>query len=67
MSRPQTARKSPPAQIVPVIGEVRRFGMFGVLYEVIGIEDAANVLIRVIETGEITTYPAAKVLADPRE
>lgn len=51
MPRTQSARKSLPLAIPLLIGQIRRFGIYGILYEVIGIEDANTVQIRVIETG----------------
>ena len=48
-----------------LIGEFRRFGEHGIAYEVIGLDDEEHVRIRVIETGETLTYPAADVRTDP--
>ena len=48
-----------------LVGQVRRFGPHGVLYEVIGIASAEEALIHVIDTGEKTAYPIAHVLSDP--
>jgi Family of unknown function (DUF5397) len=50
-----------------LIGAVRRFGPHGVPYEVLSIVSADEVLIRVISTGEETTYRTADVLADPED
>jgi Family of unknown function (DUF5397) len=51
----------------PTTGSVHRFGKNGVLYEVLKKVDATSALIRVIETGEETTYPIADILKDPTE
>jgi hypothetical protein len=50
-----------------LVGSNHRFGKDGVLHEVISaaINDAA--VIRVLETGEETTYPIADILDDPTE
>ena len=48
-----------------LVGQVRRFGQYGVLYEVIGIASIAEAVIHVITTGEETTYPIAHILNDP--
>ena len=50
-----------------ITGSVHRFGKNGVLYEVLKKVDEASALIRVIETGEETTYPIADILRDPTE
>lgn len=55
-----------------LIGEVRRFGMVGPLYEVVGWSQSpaafhVDARIRLIETGEETDYPIAALLADPLE
>jgi hypothetical protein len=50
-----------------LVGSVHRFGAHGVIYEVKSAIDENNVLIRVIETGEETTYPADAVRKDPIE
>jgi hypothetical protein len=50
-----------------LVGTVRRFGPRGVPYEVIAVTSRDDVLIRVIPTGEETTYPIAHVLADPED
>jgi hypothetical protein len=56
------------ASISPaLVGKVRRFGPDGVLYEIVRILDDQKALIRVIETGEETTYPLAKIIADPAD
>ena len=54
-------------QTISYVGSIRRFGKFGVLYEVLRIINATTALIRVIETGEETTYPLADLLLDPVE
>jgi Family of unknown function (DUF5397) len=48
-----------------LVGRVRRFGPQGVLYEVVKILDDKRALIRVLETGEETSYALDKILADP--
>jgi Family of unknown function (DUF5397) len=56
------------ASISPaLVGKVRRFGPDGVLYEIVRILDDQKALIRVIETGEETPYPLAKLIADPAD
>jgi hypothetical protein len=50
-----------------LIGHVRRFGLHGVLYEVVKILDDKHALIRVIDTGEETPYSLDKILADPAD
>lgn len=48
-------------------GTVHRFGHDGVLYEVLREIDEHSALIRVIETGEETTYPITDIRSDPTE
>jgi Family of unknown function (DUF5397) len=61
------AAKPKSAQLPQVnLGDIRRFGPDGVLYEVIGEAKDNRVRIRVLDTGEETFYPLAKALADPR-
>ncbi len=48
-------------------GSVHRFGRDGVLYEVLREVDEHRALIRVIETGEETTYPIRDIRSDPIE
>jgi len=50
-----------------LVGNVRRFGPYGVLYEIAKILDDKLALIRVIDTGEETPYSLDKVLADPTD
>jgi len=50
-----------------LLGHVRRFGPYGVLYEVVKILDERRALIRVIDTGEETPYSLDKILADPTD
>jgi hypothetical protein len=54
-------RPAPPS----LVGRIRRFGRQGVLYEVVEILDDKSALIRVLETGEETSYAVDKILADP--
>ena len=67
MPRTQSARKTLPVPAPALIGQVRRFGKNGILYEVIAIEDADTVKIRVIETGEETGYDLADLMLDPSD
>jgi len=48
------------------LGDIRRFGPDGVLYEIIGEAKDSRVRIRVLDTGEETFYPLARALSDPR-
>ncbi|MFZ1110406.1 MAG: hypothetical protein WAN43_18920 [Rhodomicrobium sp.] len=57
-------KPAPAPQIQP--GEIRRFGLDGVLYEIAAEPRGERVRIRVLDTGEETFYPLAKALADPR-
>ena len=55
-----------------LMGEVRRFGIVGPLYEVIGwspsvVGQQTSVRIRLIESGEDADYPIEALLADPVE
>jgi Family of unknown function (DUF5397) len=50
-----------------ITGSVHRFGKNGVLYEVLRQLNDTSARIRVIETGEETTYPIADILRDPTE
>jgi Family of unknown function (DUF5397) len=50
-----------------LVGHARRFGPHGVLYEVVKILDDKRALIRVIDTGEETSYALEKLLADPTD
>jgi hypothetical protein len=54
---------TPPSALV---GQARRFGAHGVLYEVIEIVSPNKARIRVIETGEETSYPIIKLRKDPQ-
>jgi hypothetical protein len=49
-----------------LLGSVRHFGPHGVLYEVVKIVDDRRALIRVIDTGEETSYSIANILNDPK-
>ncbi|MFM9940018.1 MAG: DUF5397 family protein [Hyphomicrobiaceae bacterium] len=49
----------------PFIGEVRRFGVDGPAYEVMGFTALGDAEIQVIETGERLDYALADVMADP--
>ncbi len=48
------------------IGQVRRFGRDGVLYEILGFLGTGDVKIRVLDTGEVLNYPVAAVEDDPQ-
>lgn len=54
-----------------LIGEVRRFGIAGPLYEVIGWatsdDQPVDARIRLIDSGEEADYPVAALLSDPVE
>ncbi|MGO9172277.1 MAG: hypothetical protein ACLP7P_09970 [Rhodomicrobium sp.] len=60
-----TKLKSSPVPRVS-LGDIRRFGPDGVLYEITGEPKEGRVRIRVLDTGEETFYPLTKALADPR-
>ena len=48
-----------------LIGQIRRLGSAGPAYEIMSVDDAGNVVIEVIESGERVTFPVAEVLEDP--
>jgi hypothetical protein len=48
-----------------LVGTIRRFGPHGVLYEIVRILDDKRAFIRVLDTGEETSYPLGKLLSDP--
>jgi hypothetical protein len=50
-----------------IAGSIHRFGRDGILYEVLRKVDDRSAIIRVIETGEETTYPIREIQADPTE
>ena len=50
-----------------LVGTVHRFGENGVLYEVVRPVDELRAIIRVIDTGEQTSYLIADILNDPTE
>jgi len=58
-------RSRAPAE-VPV-GDLRRFGPDGVVYEVVGDvgSEPGTALIRLVESGETASYPIGLLLADP--
>lgn len=58
-------KKSPLSQ--SLVGTLHRFGKNGVLYQVLREVDGTSALIRVLETGEETTYPIADIKDDPNE
>lgn len=49
-----------------VVGQIRRFGTVGILYEILEQIGAYSCRIKVLETGEELTYPLGKILLDPR-
>ena len=49
-----------------LVGQVRRFGPHGILYEVVEHASGDMVKIRVLDTGEELDYPVSKALSDPR-
>jgi len=62
---PDTVQPPPPTPIRA--GTVRRFGPYGVLYEILRPVDEESFLIRVLDTGEELAYPREKIMADPRD
>ena len=50
-----------------LVGQVRRFGTYGVLYEILERVDDAKFKIRVLDTGEELAYPLTKIVLDPRD
>lgn len=55
-----------------LVGSLRRFGLVGPAYEVIGIatplpSGEQQMRVRLIETGEDLDYPLADILSDPSE
>lgn len=55
-----------------LIGSIRRFGLVGPPYEVVGPADThrggeQQMRVRLIESGELVDYPVAHILADPLE
>jgi len=53
--------------IAGLVGTFRTFGQYGVLYEVVAIEQDAPEMaqIVVVETGEKTRYPVQQLMGDP--
>ena len=49
-----------------LVGTFHTFGPYGVAYEVVAVEDAEHVRIRVVETGETIRYRIAEVRQDPK-
>ena len=49
-----------------LVGTFHTFGPDGVAYQVVAVEDAEHVRVRVIETGETIRYSAAEVRQDPK-
>jgi hypothetical protein len=48
-----------------LVGSFKKFGPYGVAYEIIKVDDDRFATIRVIESGETVEYPIRKILADP--
>jgi Family of unknown function (DUF5397) len=46
-------------------GKFRRFGQYGVVYQVLKIDDDTYATIRVVESGETLKYAIRKILAEP--
>ena len=65
----QTAAVSRPPvhQTQALVGKIRRFWPYGVLYEIIAFTSPDMARIRVLETGEITDYCLDRLLADPED
>jgi hypothetical protein len=62
MPRKTKKRDFQPGQIV---GELRQFGPFGPVYEVVRLESEEEAWIRVFHTGEELSYSIKEILADP--
>ena len=50
-----------------LVGEVRRFGPHGVLYEVLEVVSPGLLRIKVICSGEVTDYRLDEFLEDPED
>jgi len=48
-----------------LVGSFKRFGPYGVAYEIIKVDNDRFAAIRVVESGEMLEYPMQKILADP--
>jgi hypothetical protein len=48
-----------------LVGQIRRLGEYGPAYEIMSVDEAGNVVIEVIESGEQVKFPIAEVLEDP--
>jgi hypothetical protein len=48
-----------------LVGQIRRLGEYGPAYQIMSVDDAGNVVIEVIESGEQVKFPIAEVLEDP--
>lgn len=48
-----------------LVGQIRRLGEYGPAYEIMSVDDAGNVVIQVIESGEQVKFPIAEVREDP--
>ena len=55
------------ADPIELVGTVRRFGTFGVLYEIVRRINDTSMWIKVLDTGEELAYPTAKIQLDPRD
>ena len=55
-----------------LLGTIRRFGLVGPAYEIIGVgeplpDGEPQMRIQVLESGDTLDYPATAVLSDPAE
>jgi hypothetical protein len=72
MEQTHTQPASSPPSPANVIGTWRRFGLIGPVYEVIGQDHRLEngdwlMRIRVLESGEETSYKLTDILVDPPE
>ena len=65
--RTAAASRPPAHQARSLVGQVRRFGPHGVLYEVLAVVAPDMARIRVLDTGEVTDYRLDRLLADPED
>lgn len=67
MTNPGFAEEKGNSYVVPgdLIGQWRRFGDYGVAYEIKSLENDSEAVIEVFGTGEVLTYPISEILADP--
>jgi len=48
-----------------LVGQWRRFGKYGVAYEIQKLENETEATIKVFGTGEVLTHPITEILEDP--